>query len=163
MKNGKPVYLWDTSILLKWINGEAEPEDTVAGIADVVAKIDKGKCFLVFSQITRVEAFSNKAGMSIREKVEAAFQRENVVVVDVDSRIARKAAEIREHCQGLDPSRKVKTPDAIQIATAIVHDADELHIQDGPIENLSDEMKKKYGLKVCPPPPPHQGRLDLPA
>ena len=162
MKNGKPVYSWDSSVLLKWINGEVEPADTVAGIADVVSKVDQGKCYLVFSQLIRVEALANRAGQSIRGKVEEALQRENVVVADVDSRIARKAAEIREYCARLEPARNVKTPDAIHLATAIVHAADELHIQDGQIENLSDEIQKVYGLKVGPPTPPPQGKFDFP-
>jgi hypothetical protein len=159
MKNGKPVYQWDTSILLKWINGETEPEDTVAGIADVIQKTDAGRCYLVFSQIVRAEAFANEAGMSIQNEVEGALQRQNVVVVDVDSRVARLAGEIRGYCLGLEPKRKMKTPDAIQVATAIVQAVDELHIQDGQIENLSAELQDKYNLKVCLPPPPAQGKI----
>jgi predicted nucleic acid-binding protein len=129
----KVNYAWDSGVFIAWLC-----EETTAPLGDmdlVVREIDAGRANLILSVITYSEILESKYDKEQLEKLELFLWRSNVVKVDITIPIAQKAAQIRD--AGLRDGRKIKTPDATVIATAILHKADVLHTLDGQMLGLN--------------------------
>ena len=79
---------------------------------------DQSKDFLC-SVITEAELFSTTISEQVQKNIEGLLSEAEIV--EVSSDIARKAGEIR--AKGYDKGYKIKLPDAIIAATAIVENA----------------------------------------
>ncbi len=126
--DGKPVYCWDASVFLAWINEEAGAP--LAYIAQVVEEIDKDQAVLVVPVTIASEVLRAKMTTAQAAKFDAFLKRSNVVVAATTFAIAQKAGDIRDAGHAAKPVRKIKTPDATIIATAIVYQCDVLHSLD---------------------------------
>jgi predicted nucleic acid-binding protein len=84
----------------------------------------------------------------VRERFNALFKTPSFFRADTNQAIWERAAAIRE--AGVQDGRRIKTPDAVHIATAIEYRVDALHTFDGKLLKLSG---KDYveGLKICTP------------
>jgi len=146
-----------------------------------VARIEANETRLLTSVITTVEILEGHMTPAVKEQFNRLFDRSNILAADVTDRIADKAHELRDHFakRGLkSPDGKTDmhlcTPDAIHLATAIVHKVDEFHTFDLKDKRgclgllpLSGHIAGNY-LNICepsaPPPPappesPTQRRL----
>jgi predicted nucleic acid-binding protein len=129
------VYAWDASVLLAWL-GEEEGAP-LGGIDSVVEEIDAGDrvATLIVSVVAHTEVLAAKHTEDQIKKFRAFLERSNVLVVDVDLRVSEKAEAIRS--KALAEGRKIKTPDAQHLATAILYRADVFHTLDDKLINLS--------------------------
>ena len=172
MKTGRRKIYWDNTCWLAWLNGEGTelwPADVVQGITDVAAEVDANKLILITSAITRGEIFQGRLTQQQRDALPRLMRRKNIREIGADSRIMDKAAAIREYYANHPPTRRIYTPDAIHLATAILYEADEFHTMDG--LKKGGENKRKLialsgdkgvdGLKIVPPYPLHRPPAEL--
>lgn len=113
-------------------------------ITPLFEKIEIGKLKAVTSTISLIEALSAPKLASEPEKI-IAFKRffyetPNLTIFDVDKEIAIEASKIRRERLFL------RTPDSIQIATAIVGKAEYFLTNDGRISKLANLPVKIVSL-----------------
>ena len=122
-RSTKAIYCWDTDVTLAWF--KAEQDKPLADMESVVNDIAGNKATLLLSVITYAEILDTARSGNAAQLFRAFCKRSSVFLAGVNLRIAEKAAEIRE--RGEKVGRKIKTPDAFIMATAIVHAATVLH------------------------------------
>jgi predicted nucleic acid-binding protein len=151
MSDKKPIYCWDTTVFLAWLNEEQSAP--LSDIEIVAKEIDTSEAVLIVPVTIISEILDSKLSGNQRAKLTAFLKRSNVVNADTTLNIARKAREIRDAGQAMKPKRNIKTPDATIIATAIIYGCDALHSLDdrgnGPLR-LSG-LPAVDGLKICKP------------
>lgn len=150
----KPVLIaWDSCVWIAWFNRERDkPLDA---IRDVLKESESGASTILLSVVCFSEVLDTigtTAGTLLREYA----NRKNVYPANVDFRIADKAADIRSkalaaRAAGQDVN-KIKTPDALIAATAIIYKSTILHSFDPDLCNVS-ETEIVDGLKITPPKP----------
>ena len=125
---------WDSSVLLDWLESSAagapDPGDATA------AAVSRGEATLVLSAIIFSEVLPTRSPAGVFDNFEALLAGPNVEVVTVTEEIARRAATIRDAGLSEPRRRKIKTPDAVIVATALAA-ADELHTTDYRLRQLS--------------------------
>jgi predicted nucleic acid-binding protein len=148
MSEKKPKYAWDTSVFLAWLTEQADAP--LADIEAVAEEIDKNVAALITSTTTYSEVLEVKHSKDKMDQFRDFLKRSNIVTQDVTVTIAEKAQEIRG--KALAEGRKIKTPDAQHLATAILCKADVLHSLDPDMLNL-DGSPIVDGLKIKLPVP----------
>jgi predicted nucleic acid-binding protein len=142
MKTGKRrIFYWDANVFIAWLKGETcWPASVIAGMNDVAREVTENRAILFTSAITNTEILQGTLTQDQKNKLADLMQRTNVQQISADARIADRASAIREHynTRGI----KIKTPDAIHLATAILYKADEMQTMDG----LSSKSNKKTKL-----------------
>src|SRR5262245_48281805 len=128
-KAKKPIYCWDTTTLLAWLKEEATAP--LPDIALVVQEIDANEAILIISTTVYTEILEGELTDGVRDCLDKFLARSNVVIADLTKPIAQRAAQIRTRGHQETPKRKVKTPDAQMVATALALNADVLHSLDG--------------------------------
>ncbi len=126
MKSGKPVIYWDTCVFIAWLKDEKDkwPPAIWQGIEDVANLVQIGQAILVTSTLIRTEIFLGTLTLEQKQKFAGILRRKNVQEVAPHMRITDRASTIRE-------KHRIKTPDAIHLATAILYDVDEMQTMDG--------------------------------
>ena len=126
MKSGRLVIYWDTCVFITWLTEEQSkwPASIWQGIQDVADLVEIGQVILVTSTLIRTEVFLGRLSLGQKHKFAGLLQRKNVEEVAPHMRITDRASTIRER-------HKIKTPDAIHLATAILYEVDEMHTMDG--------------------------------
>lgn len=127
--SGKRLIYWDSSVFLAWLKNEKREPGVMEGIEDVVQAVNAGKVNLCTSVVTQTEIFESRLSDDAREKFRAVFQRRNVVMINVDQKIATLASQIRDYYN--QRSIDIRVPDSTHLATAILYKADELQTLDG--------------------------------
>ncbi len=131
---------WDSSVLISWI--KEEDLNRMKVIESVVQNMEKGYCSLIVSTLIYTEVLASTMSDSAIGKFERFMQnKEKVGIIAVDTRVAKKAQEIRDRenklrdtHDAIQRNRKIiETPDAIHVATAIVIGAKILHTFDKPL------------------------------
>lgn len=111
---GAARVLLDTNIFIYYLQQEPQFEPCVAPI---FAMIDRGEIQAFTSVITLLEVLVLPIRLGQRELAnqyaEILSQSPNISLIPVDEKIARRGGEIRATMSG-----SIKTPDAIQLATA---------------------------------------------
>ena len=127
------IYCWDTSVLTAWIKGE----DTapLGDIGLIVDEIDTGKAALLISVTTITEMLEGKFTSEQWSQLEQFQKRSNIIMANVTPQLAYNASIIRNNA--LADGRKLRTPDAQIIATAIFYKAIALHSLDPHQLNLN--------------------------
>ncbi len=154
----RAVYAWDATVLLAWL--EEDPSKPLGGIESVVQEIDANTATLLVSVVAHTEVLQAKHTEEQMKNFHAFLKRSNVLVLDVDLRVSEKAQEIRS--RGLATGRKIKTPDAQHLATAIIYHAQVFHTLDDKLINLSrcpivDNLPISKPISIT-----GQGMLDFP-
>jgi predicted nucleic acid-binding protein len=153
MSNNRPVYCWDTNVLLAWLGDE--PGAPLADIDLVRGEIDRGEAKLLVPVIAYAEVLEAKHTTEQMDLFRRFLQRSNVEVANVTPAVAEKAGQVRGRALGLSPAVKLRTPDALYIATAIVFKAAILHtLEANQLPQLSGTGVVD-GLKIGPPRPLH--------
>lgn len=95
---GKPRRYWDTCIFLAWIKGESIwPEEVMKGIEQTADEAYAGRVVIITSVITLTEFEQTRLTPDQRDKFQKLFTHPNWQLMDVDKRVAAKAAVIRQH------------------------------------------------------------------
>jgi predicted nucleic acid-binding protein len=104
---------WDSDIFLSWFNKEQNKYEKCLG---VMKGFDNGEIEIVTSSLTLVEVLwvkgSNKITKEQSEKICRFFERENIIIVNLDRYIA-------EYARDLVWNNNVQPKDAVHLATAI--------------------------------------------
>lgn len=135
MSGTRRCVYWDTCVFLAWIKGESrsDPEDN-AGIRQCVDEAKAGDVLILTSDITRIEVLDCRFDTEEQRQVFADFlRRPEVECRPVDNRVAAKAHDIRDYYQARaeeNGGRTLRTPGAIDLATAIYYEASEMHTFD---------------------------------
>jgi predicted nucleic acid-binding protein len=126
MKSGRPVIYWDTCVFIAWLKDEKDkwPPAVWQGIQDVADLVQIGQAILVTSTLIRTEVFLGRLTLEQKQKFAGILRKKNVQEIAPHMRITDRASVIRE-------KHKIKTPDAIHLATAILYDVDEMQTMDG--------------------------------
>jgi predicted nucleic acid-binding protein len=142
MKTGKRrTFYWDANVFIAWLKGETcWPPSVIAGMNDVAREVTENRAILFTSTLTSTEILQGTLTSAQRTKLAELLQRSNVNQIAADSRITDRASAIREYYN--TRGNKIKTPDAIHLATAILYKADEMQTMDG----LAAKSNKKTEL-----------------
>lgn len=145
------IYCWDTSVILAWLcEDESYPLDDIDLVVREVDRGAKAAASLLFSVTTVTELLEIIPGADAIKLFEQFCERRNVRVANIDLAIASKARSIRIAAQAT--RRKLKTPDAQVVATAINYRADVLHTFDKKLLTLSGS-EVVDGLQIVTPRP----------
>lgn len=171
MSDSKPTYCWDTSVFLAWLN--REENKPLADIDLLIDDIHAKKANLVMSVTTYSEMLTTKHTPEQLEMFNKFLMRRNIQRVPVTFGIAQKAAEVRSRGETIPDQqgniRKIKTPDATIIATAIVYKVTALHscepkhhrlsrseIVDGILITNPGDFSGQQALNLVIPPNPEK-------
>jgi predicted nucleic acid-binding protein len=132
-----PTVYWDSSVWIAYLQDETtgRKPGELEGAKDMVAQADRGKLVIVTSVIGRIEVLATQLDAEGRDRFRKVFERRAFQEPGVDRRVADVAAGIRE--SALADGRKIKTPDAIHIATAIVYEIPKVHTLDDKLLAIS--------------------------
>lgn len=146
-------YYWDTNVILSYIKGKGKGEnrtdEEMMGIDGIVKEVEEGKAIIVTSALTFAEVYASKLDEEQKQRYNSILKRPSMPPIDAHSSINIKASEIREYYNDL--KKKITTPDAIHLATAILTGVDALHTfdEDDLIPLSGDVMG--HNLKICKP------------
>jgi len=130
MASDKPVIMLDSCVLIDTIQ---KTPGRYCFIEPYVKEAEAGKLFIVLSVVSLAEVCylkeRHKEGVSMDDQIreiEEWLDREYIRTINVDRRIARRAARLRS-----PDGSNLKTPDAIVVATALVAGVPKLFTFDG--------------------------------
>ena len=172
MAIGNPKFYWDTAPLIAWITDEKRSDPAeMAGLAEVIDMVDRGKAILMTSVLWRAEVLDASISASQKKRLEAAFDGRSIIELAIDSRIMKLTSEIRSFHVGSkkkDGMKNIRVPDAIHLASAIQYEATEFHTFDGARSGLNkgglltlDGNVGGHRLRICTPKA-DQLQLDFP-
>lgn len=134
----KELLCWDSSVLISWIRGDENP-GRIQAVREVVESVENKHYKLVVSTLLYVEVLENTMPGHAIERFKKFMQnRQMIEIIAVDIRVAQKAQSIRNKSQ-----KKIRVPDAVHIATAIVSGAKIFHTFDEHLLKLNrkDEVE----------------------
>ncbi len=99
------MYLIDTNIIIYYLDNQEKAVEFIQNNYQSV---------LYVSIITVIEVLSFKFSSVEQEKIVRKFLEDNFIWLTIDNKIIDKTAKIRQE-------KKIKTPDAIIGATAVIH------------------------------------------
>jgi|SRR6185312_3475172 len=149
-KKRNVVYCWDSTVLIAWMD-----EDKTAPLADidlVASAIDRKEATLLLPVTAYSEILRAKHTQDQMDKFNAFVSRSNVIPADITLRISLIVEEIRSNGLTARPVRKIKTPDAQFMATALIYKADVFHTLEPTLQNL-DGLAIVKGLRISAPKP----------
>lgn len=154
----KPVFFWDSGIIIQWLKQTPENDRTESDIkvlSDMITLAETGKMTLLVSALWRVEILPFHYDAKEYKKLSNAFSGQSIVEVAISNKILTLAQELRNQSlidHNNQNGRKLKTPDAIQLASAIIYRADIFHTYDSGLL-LHDRRVQENGyiLKVTKP------------
>lgn len=132
MAGADPTYYWDTCLFLAWIKDEQRPSGEMDGVREVIARAKRRECKIITSALTLVECLESKLPVGMERLFKDMLKRVNRISMDI--KVAELAHDIRDYhaARGHEHGgKKLQTPDAIHLATAILYRADEFHTFDG--------------------------------
>ena len=132
-----PVYYWDSCLFLAWLKDEERKQGEMDGVREVVDRAKRREIIIITSVLTAVEVLSSKIPAGMDTLFKGMMKR--VTQIGMDIRVAGLAHDVRNYyvTQG---GKTVSTPDAIHLATAILHRVNEFHTFD------SDNSRGSLGL-----------------
>ena len=138
------IICWDSCVLIDWIKGD-EP-GRMPDITSIVESITNKQYRLVVSALIYAEVLESAMPVGAINQFEDFMKnREQVEVVAVDIRVAKKAQMIRNmsHKNG----KKIRTPDAVHLATAVVSKAEFFHTFDELLLSLNG-TQEAHGVAI---------------
>ena len=156
MPGANPLYYWDTCMFLAWLKDEQRRSGEMDGVREIVERSKRRDCRIMTSVITTVEVLQAKIPAGVDTFFNGLMRR--VSRVGVDTKVALMAHEIRNHYALA--GKNMKTPDALHLATAVLHKVDEFHtFDDDDLIPLSGNVAG-HRLVICKPEAKRPG-LDL--
>lgn len=133
-------------MFLAWLKAETGRVELIDGI---VSEVNAGRATIITSVLTNTEIFEGNLSPTLRARFRLLMGRRDVSQVIVDHNVSNLAREIREHYG--KQKKKLSTPDATHLASAVIHKVDEFHTFD------EDDLLKLnwdfigHQLKICKP------------
>ncbi|MEX0589913.1 MAG: PIN domain-containing protein [Xanthobacteraceae bacterium] len=168
MAGADPAYYWDTCLFLAWIKDEQRPSGEMDGVREVIARAKRRECKIITSALTLVECLESKLPVGIDRLFKDTMKRIHRISMDI--KVAELAHDIRDYYTVRTAEydgKKLSTPDAIHLATAILYRANEFHtFDDGGSDSKSIGLIQLsgnvggHGLTICKPAARNPG-LDL--
>lgn len=152
-----PKFCWDSCVFIALLTGEERPQEDTDGLREVVDLVDRRQATIITSSLVRSEVFDDASDPTSRQRFEDLFKRPSCVLVDVNRAISDKAGQLRAQCRA--SGRRLETPDAIFLATALLFKVDALHTFDTKLLALSGNPA--VGELVVTKPHAVQTILDL--
>ncbi len=146
MAGNNPLYYWDTCMFLAWLKDEERKSGEMDGLREVIDRSKKRDCRLMTSVLTSVEVLQAKIPAGVDAMFSGLLKR--MARVGVDTKVAQLAHDIRNYYA--KDGKSLKTPDAIHLATAILHRANEFHTFDEQLIASSGDIAG-HRLIVCKP------------
>ena len=145
MKTGKKrLFYWDANVFIAWLKGETcWPPSVITGMNDVAREVSENRAVLFTSTVTNTEILQGTLTQTQKTRLADLMQRTNVLQIAADARITDRASAIREYYN--TRGNKIKTPDAIHLATAILYKANEMQTMDG-LDTKGDKKTKLLSL-----------------
>lgn len=140
---------WDSCVFISLLNGGVgRSSDEISGMREVIDLADRQGVTIITSSLVETEVIGTIPEANVRAQMEALFQRPNIVQVAASTEVMRRAGELRSAASAA--RRRLDTPDAIFIATALLHAADALHSFDNDMLRLNG-MALVDGLPIVKP------------
>ena len=171
MGGNKPLYYVDSSVFIAWIAGEPRSKDDIDGMEYLFEQIDSDAVNIITSTITRAEVLDFDMPESAKTNYTEATRRSNVVIFAATKPICQKAHDLICIYKKKNKSKKkdkrekskprgckLKMPDAIHLATAILHSVTAFYVFDDDLESMSQQPGVDRLLIKKPKPKP---QLDL--
>lgn len=155
MPGSGPIYYWDTCMFLAWLKNEARQPGEMDGVREIIERSHRRDCKLMTSVLTTVEVLQAKIPAGVDTLLTGLMKR--MLRVGIDTKVAQLAHDIRN--QYAKEDRSLKTPDALHLASAILHRADEFHTFDQQLIDMSGNVAG-HRLVICKPIARNPG-LDL--
>lgn len=155
MSGSNPLYYWDTCMFLAWLKDEARQPGDMDGVREVIERSQRRDCRLMTSVLTTVEVLQAKIPAGVDTLLTGLMKR--MLRVGIDTKVAQLAHDVRN--QYAKEGRSLKTPDALHLASAILHRADEFHTFDQQLIDMSGNVAG-HRLVICKPIARNPG-LDL--
>lgn len=146
MAGSNPLFYWDTCIFLAWLKDEQRQPGEMDGVREVIERSQRRDCRLMTSVLTTVEVLQAKIPAGVDTLLSGTMKR--MLRVGVDTKVAQLAHDIRNHYAKED--RSLKTPDAIHLASAVLHRADEFHTFDQQLIDMTGNVAG-HRLVICKP------------
>lgn len=131
----------DANIVIDILHANAAGHRTAdewGGILELLEDLDKRRVILVVPSALFVELIPSHHAPTALANFFRVLQRENVEVVDLTVPVARRVADIRD--RSMANGTKLKTLDAIYVATADFSDAEVLYTVDSKILNNDGKL-----------------------
>ena len=152
-------FYWDSNVWISQIQNETSVrlkdgtvENRVLLGRPIIQNAERGQAEIVTSTLSLVEVIKpsrqDSAGLDTNRKIEAFFENDYIVLVQLNREVVTKARELMQSGHaGLKP------PDALHIASAIIANADEMHAFDGSVLDLNGKLERADGKKliICKP------------
>lgn len=156
-------YYFDTNIFLDWLNRNQARKDS-SSVSGLMQQVLENQVNLITSQVTRLEILQCKTDETAYRTWERLQARRNVVIQPATIKVMDLTLEIRDYYQrkrdlGDFKKRTISVPDAIHVATAIYHGADEMFTFDAgktdkktlSPSDLISPIAGQYDLKISAP------------
>ena len=156
MPGADPLYYWDTCLFLAWLKDEERNSGEMDGVREIIERQRKRACRIMTSVITTVEVLQATIPTGIDTLFSGLMRR--ISRVGVDTKVAQMAHDIRNDCK-VSGIKMIETPDALHMATAILHRADQFHTFDEALLALPGKIAGNR-LVICKPEARNPG-LDL--
>ena len=144
MSGSREVYYWDTCIFIAWLTDEKrQDERDMDGIRKYIKRLQKREITIVTSAITHIEILEASVGSAGVSSFEKLTKRKNFQTIATDIKIAKIAQEIRNYYslkKAENNNKNISVPDAIHLATAILHKVKSFHTFD------KNDRKNTLGL-----------------
>ena len=153
---------FDSCVFISWLKNDEDSQS----IIDIVHNAELGKCQILTSAIGVAEIWPDSQYLPDRHEQYQKMLLSRFTVVAVDFIIAKESVEVANALSKVRGSRrKIKSPDAIHIATAIRKKADYLCTFDEGILAYAQDINSlaNNAMKTIKPPlPMSQSLLLLP-
>jgi predicted nucleic acid-binding protein len=121
------IFYWDACVYLAWLKNEEAiyGKDRMDAIQKILKDNFEKNAVIITSTLTIVEVLSADLTSDQEELFHRSFRPSDHIRYDLDPPIALKARDFRRRCLDHPSGRKLATPDAIHLATAVICAADE--------------------------------------
>jgi predicted nucleic acid-binding protein len=135
-------------VVIALLTGEKRDQDEIDGMLEIVDLVDRRQAMLITSSMVRTEVLEDSNDPTVIERLETMFRRPSCVMIDANRAILEKARSVRTAAKSA--KRSLKSPDAIFVATALLHGADALHTFDDKLLTLNGRPEVE-GLQIVKP------------
>lgn len=127
MPGSSPLYYWDTCLFLAWLKDEERNLGEMDGVRESIDRCRRREVKIMTSVLTSVEVLAARIPVGMDTHFAGLMKR--ISRVSVDTKVASLADDLRNH-YAQKGGKKLSTPDAIHLATAVHYRADEFHTFD---------------------------------
>jgi predicted nucleic acid-binding protein len=163
-----PCVYWDACVFISHLAGQATDSLSLSGMIEWAQRVDLGTGLIITSSITVIEVLEAKLSETAKTDFKSLFSSPYIHQIACGEKVIGVATELRNYyasrvAVGKNKVKTISTPDAIQLASAILYEASEFHTFDGcgdpknhkkkttlPLIPLSGKVGR-YPLKVCTP------------